>query len=999
MRHNGPSLTKIILLTVGLWLSVPAWAQKSLSPGETAQLVQRSVQDVIDHIVDESRGVRPERGAECVSKLLPIEPRLANLVMDSDGVQAVRIYHVWMAQCKGIAQRHQGQPVTVQDLQEWMTPWRQAEAAFSAKSPSTSERFGYSVFDDWQLMRVAQFVGISEEGEAHFHKSVEALIQKATSQPPDQQANDELRFLARLQYGHWQFQSQILRTQAILEKGLGAGHPASLLMLRTAAYHERFMGRADQALIYIERATKLTQLHHPQDQELQAHMAAEHAACLSSAGRLAEALPMLLKARDYFEAKQPTPWMNVTRLNYNLAGLALDMGDYDHAIEYAERAMDQAQQSGIAVLQDAEIVVPATTKALAQLRKGEAGAAMRLKDALLIIPPPPGNREMHVGAAAFALVQDSVRRGDAAMLSWAAAYTDDHIASFRAPLQAESALRPLMLAWREAGPTLASANVRAPLDRSLAIGLGGRSPGTAVLTQFSMARHLASPRPGAAIWLYKRAANQLQQMRAGLPTDDQDLYRSWLSNYEDDLRAFVNLLIDEGRLPEAEQVLQLVRNEELFEFTRRSKGRRAGETESLSLTPQEQAADMQMNTLVQQAETAARAADARLDALRLAALRNNYHDPRADGDLQMVQDALHTLLESALPPQRHASDVTTRGAAPLPPGTARLTYLVSRDGVDIISRIGNRSVRHHVAVGAAALNALVHQARTDLNHPQTDPRPAMQRLWRTLLAPVLPRLQQAQVRHLELVPEGTLRYLPFAALHDGKRFLVQAYDLRTQWGGQTDDDLRAHHPNHRTLRTVLGVGRTIGSAQHPPLPGVTNELAAIGGVSDSILVDDAFTSDALRAGLERNPAVVHIASHFVLDPAGEDKSYLLLGDGQKMSLTELKQLPWTDVQLALLSACDSAVSVDQGDGREWMGFANTLAQAGVRNVLATLWRIEDGSTAQWMKLFYVQLRGTQGQAPSPRTLANAQRAWLKTRRGSALAHPYYWAPFVWLGGA
>ena len=138
-----------------------------------------------------------------------------------------------------------------------------------------------------------------------------------------------------------------------------------------------------------------------------------------------------------------------------------------------------------------------------------------------------------------------------------------------------------------------------------------------------------------------------------------------------------------------------------------------------------------------------------------------------------------------------------------------------------------------------------------------------------------------------------------------------------------------------------------------------------------------------------------MASHFKLDPAAEDASYLLLGDGQHLSLTELAKLPWQGVQLAVLSACDSAVTLDGGPGRELIGFASSLQRAGVAHVLATLWRVADGETARWMGLFYGQGRAAMPKAGS---VAIAQRAWLRRFAGQPLSHPHYWAGFTWLGG-
>ncbi|MDP1656715.1 MAG: CHAT domain-containing protein [Hylemonella sp.] len=927
----------------------------------------------------------PINDVACLRELEPVRV----LALDIDETRRDFVYYY--ALCKFAEGAPDRAGLTEPEFRAWYEQVLRAR-----RLPPTHPGGGWvDLKSEHDYLRLGQILGLSDEVEARFHTVLRERIARATAQPPDAVANDELLAFAKASLGSWQFQAQVVRTQQVLEQGLGASHRASLVLLRAAAYHERYLGRAQQALAYIARAAELTQLHHPQDSLLQAHMATEWAACLSSAGRTAEAIPKLLQAREFFEGQQPVQWSNIVRTNYNLAGIALDIGDYDGAIGYAQRSIGYINRSNDELLTKYEIVVPATITEVAKLSQGDVGAAERLKAALQI----PLGPEMHIGSQAFALVRDALRRNDAEMLKWATAFTDRHIHLFRAPLQAESALRPLMQAWQEAGVALADPKVREPLERALTIGLGGRNPATAALTQFSMARHLSATNPGAAIWLYKRAGNLLQQIRQGLPSDDQDLYRSWLANYEDELRTFTALLIDEGRLPEAEQVLSLLRDEELFEYTRRSKARRSGATSALSFTPAEQAANPALDQLAQEAELAARAAHARLDALRRVELRTTYRDSDAEESVKAIQARLHDLLDTAVPvpaPGSRAEPASEAGAVGVPRHTARLTYLLGRDSLDIIVGVGRGSFRHRVAVKAAELHHQIQAARGALANSQVEPSVPLQQLWAWLIEPVLPRLRQAKVQRLLLVPDGALRYLPFAALFDGKRYLVQQFALQTLLTGARQAALPI--PARPDLRgtSVLAVGRTVGDGEHSALPGVARELSAIRMPQSRVLVDEAFTSASLREGLQRRPGIVHVASHFVLDPAGEDKSYLLLGNGQRLSLSELKLLPWSGVRLALLSACDSAVSLGKGDGREWMGFAASLSGAGVSDVMATLWRIDDAATASWMNGFYGQLRAATTAQPSSATLAHAQRAWLQRYRGGNLAHPHYWAAFVWL---
>jgi CHAT domain-containing protein len=201
---------------------------------------------------------------------------------------------------------------------------------------------------------------------------------------------------------------------------------------------------------------------------------------------------------------------------------------------------------------------------------------------------------------------------------------------------------------------------------------------------------------------------------------------------------------------------------------------------------------------------------------------------------------------------------------------------------------------------------------------------------------------------------------------------------------------------------VAGFGRSLPDERHAALPGVQQELAALAalpGAQVTALQDAAFTAQALQASLAGKPDVVHLASHFVLAPAGEEASYLLLGDSQRLSLRALRELPWQGVKLALLSACDTGIAT--ASGAEWAGFADALHAAGVGQILASLWRVDDASTARWMRAFYAPAgsTGRTRRAPvwSPQHLAATQRQWLRSHAGSPWAHPHHWAAFQWLG--
>ena len=75
-------------------------------------------------------------------------------------------------------------------------------------------------------------------------------------------------------------------------------------------------------------------------------------------------------------------------------------------------------------------------------------------------------------------------------------------------------------------------------------------------------------------------------------------------------------------------------------------------------------------------------------------------------------------------------------------------------------------------------------------------------------------------------------------------------------------------------------------------------------------------------------------------------------------------------------------------------------RAGVRDVVATLWRIDDAIAARWMSGFYTQwVRAAAAGGVDSAVLTRTQRAWLREHRNAELGHPRHWAGFVWIGSS
>jgi CHAT domain-containing protein len=154
----------------------------------------------------------------------------------------------------------------------------------------------------------------------------------------------------------------------------------------------------------------------------------------------------------------------------------------------------------------------------------------------------------------------------------------------------------------------------------------------------------------------------------------------------------------------------------------------------------------------------------------------------------------------------------------------------------------------------------------------------------------------------------------------------------------------------------------------------------------------ALTHDvALEALLDHQ--AVHFATHGIYDDHAPLFSALVTspaaGQAARVSLYELTGIQ-LKAKLVVLSACESGTGkLRQGD--EISGLARTILSAGAKTVIASLWDVDDASTALLMQQFYAGLH--KGQAPA----AALRSAALAVRKNKMYQHPRYWAPFVVTG--
>jgi len=187
-------------------------------------------------------------------------------------------------------------------------------------------------------------------------------------------------------------------------------------------------------------------------------------------------------------------------------------------------------------------------------------------------------------------------------------------------------------------------------------------------------------------------------------------------------------------------------------------------------------------------------------------------------------------------------------------------------------------------------------------------------------------------------------------------------------------------------------------ASLPPLPMSrveAQEIAKLAPGRAVTLLDFAATPDALRRRAAEPFSVIHIATHTLLDDRHPDLSGLVLSLVNRQGHRQDGFLPLLDIyklrlraHLVVLSACETYAGNDlRGEGL--LSLARGFLYAGARQVMASLWKVDDRATAVFMQRFYTALLRDNLTAP-----AALRRAQDQMSQDPAWRSPRFWAGFV-----
>ena len=325
-------------------------------------------------------------------------------------------------------------------------------------------------------------------------------------------------------------------------------------------------------------------------------------------------------------------------------------------------------------------------------------------------------------------------------------------------------------------------------------------------------------------------------------------------------------------------------------------------------------------------------------------------------------------------------------------------------------------------------------------------------LSRLLLGPVA---EELGTKRLLIVAEGALQYLSFEALPspdahaDGPidqewfsdHLLVARHEIDYESSISTLIAIQAQkrqpHSANKVIAVIAdpvfdrndnrvqagGITSTVASAapsqnKPEPAPGALNTLLRNGGPAR--LIHASEEADAISAAAPPGTTMVakgfdasretamsaevgqyqilHFATHGVLNSEHPEFSAIVLTMVDQNGVKKNGLMPLHDIynlnlsaDLTVLSACQTALGKDvKGEGL--VGLSHGFLSAGSKSVVASLWKVDDRTTAMLMADFYQSLL-KQGMTPA----AALRQAKLKMMREKQWAAPYYWAGFVFQG--
>ena len=545
--------------------------------------------------------------------------------------------------------------------------------------------------------------------------------------------------------------------------------------------------------------------------------------------------------------------------------------------------------------------------------------------------------------------------------------------------------------------------------------------------------------PELAIVFYKQSVSQYEILRQTIRTLPKETQETYTKTIESTYRKLADLLLKADRILEAQQVLDLLKVQELNTYLSNVRGK----TPELYELPPE----TEILKKYGEIQTSAIELGQKLTTLRAIPeqTRTKLQQQEIDRLVQLqieLNQQFNTFLDrpdiqkliTALSPKTLRQTVDTSSLDALRDDLKKLNAvliypLILDDRLElIITTPDSPPLRRTVNVKRDELNQAITDFRTVLQNPKQDAKPIAQKLYNWLIKPLEADLKTSNPKTLIYAPDAQLRYIPIAALHDGTQWLTQRYAIN-HITAQSLTDLTAQ-PTKAPKILAGAIGNRSASIalgtdtfNFGGLAYTTKEVQSIQQLQPTtrILDGDAFSLNNVTPKLG-DYNILHLATHAALVPKKVENSFILFGSSTYATLRDIESWTLNNFDLVVLSACETGLGGNFGTGgEEILGLGYQFQSRGAKATIASLWQVDDGGTQILMTAFYSALK--QGHSKT-KALQLAQTALIQNdfklvgtddlwsvgdhRAGviryiskeeilARSSHPAYWAPFILIG--
>jgi len=796
----------------------------------------------------------------------------------------------------------------------------------------------------------------------------------------------------------------------IWEKTLKTEHPDIATSLNNLAWIYQTMGDYDKALPLFQKSLDILEKTLGKEHSDVATGLNNIAGLYKKIGDYKKALPLFQKSLGIRKKVLGKEHPDVAQSFNNLAGLYRMMGDYDKALLLLEKSLDIRKK----VLGKEHSSVATNFNNLAALYQtmGDYNKALPLfQKSLEIFKKALGEEHLSVATSSNNLAALYYKMGN----------YDEALSLFQKSLEIKK-----RILGKEHPAIAGSLNNVALLYLDLknyekaepllqqALPIAANSDQPEILWKIQSGLHSLFAKqnnPDAAIFFGKQAVNTIQGLRANVSTMDKALQKSFLGNKNHVYQSLAELLIEQGRIPEAQQILDLLKEEEYFDFIyhRVKDNNRIVLADFSSFerlwAERYQKIIQRLGSLGNEHRQLKQKAERRLTD------EEKVHFAQIKETIQIESQKFITFVEELKMAFKQATVVDAKEVInnlkslqntlkDLGDGVVLIHYFITEEKLRLILTTPDSQVVRDAAVTKKDLNRKIFQFKQNLQITSSwNYIKDAKELYQWIIKPIESDLKQVQAKMLMLSLDGILRYIPIAALIDeNNEYVVQRYATAIYTSaGHTK---LTNKPQEKW--TIAGFGLSDAVSGFHSLPFVIDELNniikqddndEIGVIEGVVYLNKKFNAQAMLKVLDEKYPVLHIASHFVFQPGTLQNSYLLLGTGEPLTLQKIKEdYDFNHLDLLTLSACNTATGAN-ANGQEIEGFGALAQNQGAKSVLATLWSVNDSSTGEFMRRFY-KLQDSQSNLSKAEAIQQVQQSFLKE---PPLNKAYYWAPFILMG--